>query len=107
MLKGRYELGTIIPYFVFGPRLNYQISYKTDSEYKVEDQNRLLFGLNYGPGLEIKLSKVAISAELKHNIDLTDVVNEKSINIKNKALVFDIGLKFYLRDFHDNYVAFN
>ena len=96
LLRTRYESGKVTPYFIIGPRIDFQISYKTDFDYKIEGQNKLLPGFNYGLGAEINMANLGLIVEFQHNIDLSDVYNEKGVKVRNKTFIALFGIKYYL-----------
>ncbi len=96
LLRTRFESEKITPYFIIGPRIDFQTSYKTDSDYKIEGQNKVLYGFNYGLGAEINISNLGFIAELQHNIDFSYVYNNLGVELRNKTFIAFLGIKLYL-----------
>ncbi len=103
--KIRKEIKNIIPFLFIGPRLDYQLSYKSDFNYsQIEnDFKKIIWGLNYGIGFEYKSGYIGIAAILQHQYDFTKIINTESsqqntgLSIKNNAFVINLGVKYYFK----------
>ena len=106
MLKARFENAFWIPYGFIGPRMDYQLSYTSDYNYKPLEKymNEKIWGLDYGFGIEYKINNGGVSAEFRHHYDfdkLLDVPYSDSypgLEVKNNAYIFSLGIKFYFKN---------
>jgi opacity protein-like surface antigen len=102
MLKARYETENLIPYALVGLRMDYQLSYKSDFDYQLfeNDFNKTIWGANFGAGLEYNIKQFGIFVEGQYQYDFTKVLDITSGNagleVKNEAIVVCIGLKYNL-----------
>lgn len=103
MLKVRKEFLNITPYVFIGPRMDVQLGYTSDIDWSpVKDSfNKTVFGLNYGLGIEYKLSKFGVSASARHQPDFGKMFDRDNgsgisgLDIQNKAFVFNLGMKYF------------
>ncbi len=104
-LKFRKEFARIVPYVFVGPRIDYQLSYKSDFDYSVIENNfeKIILGLNYGLGVEYLIKGIGLNVEFHHFYDFTDIMNTDQTQtntggkIKNNALTINLGIKYYLK----------
>ncbi len=104
-IKVRKEFKRIIPYIFVGPRIDYQLSYKSDFNLSVieNDFEEIIFGLNYGLGIEYTIKKFGIDVQFTNFYDFTDIMNSYStpdsggLIIRNNAYTVNIGIKYYLK----------
>lgn len=104
-LKVRKEINRIIPYVFVGPRIDYQLSYNSDFNLAVieNDFEDIIFGLNYGLGIEYMLNGLGLNVEFTNFYDFTDVMNiepaedNPGLKINNNAFTINIGIKYYLK----------
>ena len=105
MLKARYEMGRFLPYALLGLRMDYQLSYESDLNYDLikNDFNKTIFGMSFGAGVEYKIKQLGIFVEGQYHWDFTKVMDTPStstnagIEIYNKALIINAGVKYYLK----------
>lgn len=105
MLKVRYETTRMIPYALLGFRLDNQLSYRSDFNYdQIEnDFKKTIWGTNLGAGLEYKTKQLGILFEGQYLIDFSNIIDSPSsstnsgIEVKNRAIVLCIGMKYYLQ----------
>jgi len=92
----RYCLGqgSLVPYFLLGPRMDILLKYKSDSEYPLDDQNSVILGLTIGTGLEYKLEKLGLFTELQYQGDFWPVTGQDPLLINNHMLSFTVGLRW-------------
>lgn len=92
---GRFfiEKDLISIYGILGPRLDILLKYITDSDYPLEDQNRLILGIDFGAGLEFELNKISLLTEIRYQPDITKVENREPMLIKNNGIIFLLGIK--------------
>ncbi len=103
MLRMRYETTHFIPYALLGLRMDYQLSYESDFNYQlIEDEfNKTIWGANFGAGLEYKFKQCGIFIEGQYQYDFSNVLdipasaNNTGIEVKNQAFVICAGLKYY------------
>jgi len=94
-LKLRYELYRIIPYVLFGPRLEYNITQKTSSPAITGKFNPFQLSFAVGSGIEfISYGNVKFFTEAFYNPDLLMAYNSSQLKIKNKNIEIRIGLKY-------------
>ena len=104
-LKIRKEFNDLIPYIFVGPRIDYQLSYKSDFDLSVieKDFEELIFGLNYGLGIAYRIKGIGISLEFTNLYDFTDVMNTQpaqnttGLKITNNAFTINLGINYYLK----------
>ena len=94
MARYRWDLESMTPYLLLGPRVDFLLNYKTESEYELGTQNHTLLGLNCGAGLEIKLQKLGVFAELQYLPDLSPVSNQDPLLINNNMLSLTLGIRW-------------
>ena len=78
---------------MLGPRFDYLLNYRTDSDYPLEEQNNFLLGIQAGAGVEYNLGKLWIFIELQYQSDLQPVTTRDPIQINNNVLLFNLGLR--------------
>lgn len=98
MARYRMGQGSLLSYFLLGPRLDMLLDYSTDSEYPLENQNGTILGLTLGAGLEYKLEKVGLFTELQFQPDLSPLTNEEPLHINNNIISFTLGLRRLISD---------
>lgn len=106
LLKARVENRNWIPFCFGGPRLDYQLSYASDYDFKAVEQymNEKIWGLDFGFGLEYKILHGGVSAEFRHHYDfdnLLDIPNSDTysgLQVRNNAYIFNIGIKYYFKN---------
>jgi len=94
MVRYRFERERTIPYLLLGPRLDYLLTYKTDSEYPLEEQNSFILGLHGGAGVEFRIGGLGIFGEVQYQPDLSPVTNQEPILLNNDVLLFNLGIRY-------------
>ena len=94
MARYRFGLEELTPYFLLGPRVDFLLKYKSESEYPLEDQNGTILGLTCGAGLEFNLQNLGLFAELQYLPDLSPVTNEAPLLINNNMLSITLGVRW-------------
>lgn len=100
--KFRKSWGKFAPYIFAGPRLDYYLGYKSETDYSQLKTNDFIFGLSYGLGLEYTCHQLIFSLEGTHQPDFTRFVNQNASDktmdhtILNRAFLFTLGLKYKL-----------
>lgn len=94
MARYRWDLEKLTPYLLLGPRVDFLINYKTESEYDLPNQNLTLFGLSCGVGLEFQLQNLGLFAELQYLPDLSPVSNQEPLLINNNMLSLTLGVRW-------------
>lgn len=105
-LKIRKEFNALIPYAFVGPRIDYQLPYKSDIDLSAIDKDfkEILFGLDYGVGIQYVNRKVGISLEFANFYDFANMMNTQpsqnkaGLRIKNNAYAFVFGFHYYLKE---------
>ena len=92
----RYRIGneSIKPYALLGPRLDFLMKYKTDSDYPLEEQNSIILGLSGGVGVEFNLNILGVFLEVQFQPDLSPVTNQDPLLINNNILFFTLGIRY-------------
>ena len=92
----RYRMGQgpLVPYVLAGPRLDLLLKYSTDSDYPLEEQRVVVFGLSCGAGVEYSLQKVGLFGELQYQPDFTAVTSEEPLLIRNHMLSLSFGIRW-------------
>ncbi|MBV6478760.1 MAG: hypothetical protein HGGPFJEG_01517 [Ignavibacteria bacterium] len=62
----------------------------------LDSMNSVTFGFKFGAGAEFNnlIKSVPITAEIRYEPDLTKIYDKNSFSFKNKALEFNLGVKF-------------
>lgn len=94
MARYRWDLENLTPYLLLGPRVDFLLNYKSESEHELSTQNLTLLGLSCGAGLEFKLQKLGAFAELQFQPDLSPVSNEEPLLINNNILFLTLGIRW-------------
>jgi len=94
MARFRVGQGSLVPYFLLGPRLDILLKYESGSEYPLVAQNSIILGLTCGTGLEYKLQRLGLFTELKYLPDISPVTNEEPLLIKNNMLSLTLGIRW-------------
>lgn len=94
MLRYRLGKGPLYPYFLLGPRVDFLLKYKTDSEYPLDDQNKVIPGLTFGTGLEYQLEKLLVFTELQYQGDFIPVTGQDPLLVNNHMLSLTLGIRW-------------
>jgi len=94
MVRFRFDKRQISPYLMLGPRFDYLLNYKTDSDYPLEKQNSFLVGIHIGTGVEYYFEKLGIFLEVQYQSDLQPVATWDPIHINNNVLLFNLGIRY-------------
>ena len=94
MARYRMGQGSLVPYFLLGPRLDMLLDYSTDSEYPLDNQNGTILGLSLGAGLEYKLEKFGLFTELQYQGDFFPVTGQDPLLVNNLLISFTLGLRW-------------
>ncbi len=98
MARYRLGQGSLVPYFILGPRIDILLKYSSGSEYPLVDQNSLILGLTCGAGFEFRLQRLGLSAELQYLPDLSPLTNEKPLLINNNMISFTLGIRWFVSE---------
>lgn len=106
VLKARVENRNWIPFCFAGPRLDYQLSYASDYNFKAVEKymNEKIWGLDFGFGLEYKILRGGVSAEFRHHYDFDNLLDipysdtYSGLQVRNNAYIFNIGIKYYFKN---------
>jgi hypothetical protein len=93
MAMYRLGQGSLQPYFLLGPRVDILLKYETDSEYPLDEQNRVIPGLTFGTGLEYKLNNLGLFAELQYQGDFFPVTGQDPLLVNNHMISFTLGVR--------------
>ena len=95
MVRFRFDKRQISPYLMLGPRFDYLLNYKTDSDHPLEEQNSFLLGIHGGAGVEYILRNLGIFIEVQYQSDLQPVTTQDPILINNNVLLFNLGIRYH------------
>ena len=98
MARYRLGQGSLQPYFLLGPRVDVLLKYSSDSQYPLDNQNKVIPGLTLGTGLEYGLSRLCLFAELQYQGDIIPVTGRDPLLVNNHFLSFTVGLRFLAGD---------
>ena len=93
MARYRMNREGMDPYVLLGPRLDYLLTYRTDSDYPLEEQNSIVLGLTGGMGLEIDLQKLGFFLEVQYQPDLSHVSSSEPLCITNNLFSIALGVR--------------
>ena len=94
MARYRFDLERLSPYFLLGPRVDFQLKYETESEYPLELEYGTILGLTLGAGLEYSLQNLGLFVELQFLPDLSPVSNKEPLLINNNMLSLTLGIRW-------------
>ena len=94
MARYRWDLESLTPYLLLGPRVDFQVKYETDSKYPLELEYGTILGLTCGAGLELKLQNLGLFMELQFLPDLSPVSNKEPLLINNNMLSLTLGIRW-------------
>ena len=96
MARYRLGQGSLQPYFLLGPRVDILLKYSSDSEYPLENQNKVIPGLTLGTGLEYGLTRLGLFAELQYQGDIIPVTGRDPLLVNNHFLSFTLGIRWFV-----------
>ena len=94
MARYRIDLESISPYAILGPRVDFLLKYKTDSDYPLEEQNKVIPGLTGGVGAEFNLNALGIFIEFQYQSDAMPVTGKDPLLINNNIFLFTLGIRY-------------
>lgn len=94
MARYRMDLDHITLYVLLGPRVDFLVKYKTDSDYPLEEQNKVIPGLTGGLGTEFNLNTLYIFIEVQYQSDIMPVTGIDPLLVNNKILLFTLGIRY-------------
>lgn len=94
MARYRIELESITPYVLLGPRVDFLLKYETDSDYPLEEQNKVIPGLTGGVGVEYNLKGLGIFMEFQYQTDAMPVTSKDPLLINNNIFLFTLGIRY-------------
>lgn len=94
----RFGQGSLVPYVLAGPRLDLLLNYSSDSDYPLEVQQVVVFGLSCGAGVEYSLQKMGLFAELLYHPDFSAVTGEEPLLVHNRMLSLTLGIRWFVPD---------
>ena len=98
MARYRLGKGNFQPYFLLGPRVDFLLKYESDSEYPLENQNKVIPGLTLGTGLEYGLDQMGLFAEIQYQGDIIPVTGQDPLLVNNHLLSFTLGIRWLVSD---------
>ena len=94
MARYRFNLERLSPYFLLGPRVDFQLKYETESQYPLELEYGTILGLTLGAGLEYSLQNLGLFVELQFLPDLSPVSNKEPLLVNNNMLSLTLGIRW-------------
>ena len=95
MARYRFGQGSMIPYFLLGPRMDLLLNHSSDSDYPLDNQKSIIFGLTSGVGLEFRLQQLGLYTELQYLPDISPVTNEEPLLINNNMISLTLGVRWF------------
>jgi len=96
LAKGKFNFEAIIPYALFGPKLDYQLDASGilwapsfDDEL---DKNR--FGIKAGVGAEFSIASYKFLAEAIYDYEFNSLFKNELLEIKTDSFIFNLGMIF-------------
>ncbi|MCD4709525.1 MAG: PorT family protein [Bacteroidales bacterium] len=87
--------GSLVPYFLLGPRVDILLKYSSGSEYPLVKQNGTILGLTCGAGVEFRLQKLGLFTELQYLPDISPVTSEEPLLINNNMISLTMGIRWF------------
>ncbi len=94
MARYRIDLARITPYALLGLRVDFLMKYTTDSDYPLDEQNKVIPGLTGGAGAEFSLKRLGIFMEIQYQTDAMPVTGKDPLLVNNNILLFTLGIRF-------------
>ena len=94
MARYRIDLERITPYAMLGLRVDFLLKYKTDSDYPLEEQQKVIPGLTGGVGVEYNLNGLGIFIEFQYQTDAMPVTGKDPLLINNNIFLFTLGIRY-------------
>jgi hypothetical protein len=94
MARYRIDLKRITPYALLGLRVDFLLKYQTDSDYPLEEQNKVIPGLTGGLGVEYNLNELGIFIEFQYQSDAMPVTGKDPLLINNNIFLFTLGIRY-------------
>lgn len=98
MARYRFGQGFMAPYFLLGPRIDMLLNYSSESDYPLYRQNGSIVGLTCGAGLEYRLQRMGLFAELQYLPDISPVTSEEPLLINNNMISLTLGIRWFVSD---------
>ncbi len=98
MARYRFDLERMSPYFLLGPRIDFQLRYDTDSPYPLDLEYGTQLGLTIGAGLEYRLNDLGIFTEVQYLPDLSPVSNKEPLLINHNMLSLTLGIRWIVSE---------
>jgi hypothetical protein len=98
MARYRIELDPVTPYALLGLRADFLLKYDTESDYPLEEQNRVIPGLTGGLGLEYNLHEMGVFIEFQYQTDAMPVTGRDPLLINNNIFLITLGLRYSIYD---------
>lgn len=98
-LKLRYEMYSIIPYIMFGPRLEYNLIQATSSPAITGKFLPLHLSAAFGGGTEfVSFTNLKFFVEAFYNPDMMPAYIRPELHVKNKNFELRLGLKYEFKE---------
>jgi len=94
MARYRIDLERITPYAMLGPRVDFLLKYKTDSDYPLKEQNKVIPGLTGGVGAEFNLNGLGIFLEFQYQTDAMPVTGNDPLLVNNNIFLLTLGIRY-------------
>lgn len=97
-LKIRYEMVSVIPYVLIGPRIEYLLSGSSESKRVTGTFNPLHVNLAGGLGLElVSYGPFKFFTEAFYTLDLTKAYDNGGLNMYNQSIELRVGVKYVFK----------
>lgn len=105
LIKSRITISHFEPYALLGLKCDYLISFATNPLDYVErytQRTKFIWGLSAGSGVEYKINKIGINAEVKYQHDFGYAISHSPFGaspfkLTNRTFIFNIGIKYYFQ----------
>jgi hypothetical protein len=94
MARYRIDMEHITPYALLGPRVDFLLRYKTDSDYPLDEHNKVIPGLTGGAGMEFNLNHLGIFIEFQYQTDAMPVTGKDPLLVNNNIFLFTLGIRY-------------
>ena len=90
--KLRLDMDAISPYFLFGPKIDYEINQNDSSNFDDFDYKNTIFGLNVGVGTEFVFSSFRLLIEILYELDSNYLLNTDNVKVYGNSFDLRLGV---------------
>jgi hypothetical protein len=95
LMKLRFDMGVVVPYFFGGPRLDIFIAKKPEGTQAVLDKFKSTdVGVSLGAGLEVPLTIVSAAlVEFRYSPSFNEAFSNNNLTVKNQSIELLLGVR--------------